>query len=375
MFSVSAHPATDALFNSDPFGSETAKLFIASFRENALHHFNHHPYIRALWDEAGQHPDMLVSEQALKDSPWMMVNVFKENVFRTGPAENIVLHLTSSGTGGQKSHQFLDQESLDNVKKSAWSLHQSLGMVDEKNAYNYFCFTYDPKIAKDLGTAFTDELLTGFTPKREVYYAFQWNDEKQDFVFDRPRAVAKLKEFSASGSPTRILGFPAFLNQLLDEFDLHLKLGPLSWVQTGGGWKGLADQEIPKHDFRKKVAERLGLPIEHVRDMFGMVEHGIPYLDCEEGEMHVPHYSRVYVRDPHTLEVLPLGQRGLVQFLCSYNFSYPAFNFIGTDYGHIETCSCRRGGPILKFSGRAGLSKHKGCAIKALDLMKAEGKV
>lgn len=370
MCDVNKHPHTDALFNADPFHPATAALFLASFRENALHHVDNHPYTKAVWAEEKQNPSDLKAESDLVLAPWLMVNAFKENVFKTAKDEDIVLHLTSSGTGGSKSHQFLDAESLANVKKSALNIHRALGMVDEDKAYNYLCFTYDPKVANDLGTAFTDELLTNYTLKREVYYAFQWNDEKQDFVFDRPGTAAKLKEFASSGHPTRILGFPAFLNQIIDEFALRLSLGPDSWVQTGGGWKGLADQEIPKQDFRKKVAERLGLPITHVRDMFGMVEHGIPYLDCEAGELHIPYYSRVFIRDPHSLEVLPEGQTGLVQFLCSYNFSYPAFNFIGTDYGRIEQCSCPRGGAILKFTGRAGVSKHKGCAIKALDLMK-----
>jgi phenylacetate-coenzyme A ligase PaaK-like adenylate-forming protein len=368
---MAAHPHTDALLASDPFGASPA-LFVGSFRENALHHYEHHPYVRALWDEAGWHPRQLTDEAALAASPAIMVNAFKENVFKTAADADVVLHLTSSGTGGAKSHQFLDAESLANVKKSAWNLHRAMGLVDESRSTNYLCFTYDPKVANDLGTAFTDELLTSYTPKREVYYAFQWDEAKKDFVFDRPATAAKLREFAASGYPTRVLGFPAFLNQLVEEFDLRLSLGANSWVQTGGGWKGLADKEIPKAEFRRKIAERLGVPLTHVRDMFGMVEHGIPYLDCEEGQMHLPNYSRVYVRDPRTLETLPDGETGLVQFLCSYNFSYPAFNFIGTDYGRIITCTCPRGGRVLQFAGRAGVSKHKGCAIKALELMESQ---
>lgn len=366
------HAATDKLLSSNPFDVANAGLFIESFRENALHHYTHHPYIKALWDEAGLHPSGVVTEADLERAPYMMVSAFKENVYRTCAEADVRLHLTSSGTGGMKSHQFLDLESLENVKKNAWQVHKFLGLVDEEKSYNYFCFTYDPRVANDLGTAFTDELLTSFTPKVEVYYAFQWDTAKRDFVFDRPGSVEVLKRFAASGHPTRILGFPAFLNQLIDEFDLKLHFGKDSWVQTGGGWKGLADQEIPKDAFRTKVARALGLPKENIRDMFGMVEHGIPYVDCEQGELHIPNYARVYIRDPFSLEVLPAGKVGLIQFLCSYNFSYPAFNFLATDYGRIETCSCPRGGAILKIQGRAGVTKHKGCAIKALDLMRGK---
>mgnify|MGYP003387007924 CR=1 FL=1 len=358
------HPATEKLLHSNPFDPANAQLFVDSFREN----------VKALWDEAKCHPSQLKTEEDLKSSPYIMVNAFKENVFRTCKEEDVKLHLTSSGTGGMKSHQFLDEESFENVKQNAWMVHEALGLVNEDKRYNYFCFTYDPKVANDLGTAFTDELLTSFTPKNEVYYAFQWSEAKGDFEFNKSASVAKLKEFEGSGLPTRILGFPAFLKQLIDEFDVNLSLGPDAWVQTGGGWKGLADQEIPKNDFRTKVAKRLGLPKENIRDMFGMVEHGIPYIDCEEGHLHIPNYARVYVRDPFTLEVLPPGRVGLVQFLCSYNFSYPAFNFLATDYAKIENCRCKRGGPILVIQGRAGVTKHKGCAIKALDLLKTEEK-
>jgi hypothetical protein len=142
-----------------------------------------------------------------------------------------------------------------------------------------------------------------------------------------------------------------------------------SWVQTGGGWKTHADEEIPKDDFRKLIEERLGIPSHHVRDLFGMVEHGIPYVDCELGNMHIPNFARVYIRSAKG-ELLPLGEKGLIHFICSYNRSYPCLSVLSTDYGKIENCSCSIGGPILKILGRAGKSKHKGCAIKATELLK-----
>lgn len=361
--------STLKLFETNPFqfSEENKKLFLASFREIAETHYNHHPYIKAIWDEQKKHPSQIATEEDLESAPFMMVSVMKERPWKSVPDAEIVLSLTSSGTGGQKSYQFLNQFSLNMVKLSALRLHEALGMVDELT-YNYLCFTYDPVIANDLGTAFTDELLTSFTKKKEVYYAFQWDEGKKDFVFNKQQTWETLKRFSHSGFSTRILGFPAFLNQLLDDYTETLHLGEKSWVQTGGGWKGLADQEIPKQDFRKKVSQRLGLPETHIRDMFGMVEHGIAYLDCEWGNLHIPNYSRVYIRDPKTLSVLEEGQTGLIQFICTYNTSYPAFNILSTDYGCLKKCPCGKG-QVLVLKGRAGVTKHKGCAIKALEMM------
>jgi phenylacetate-coenzyme A ligase PaaK-like adenylate-forming protein len=362
--------ATEKLLNSDPFDfSEAAqKLFRESFRENAFFHYTNHEFTQKLWQRFEFHPETIQSESDLEKVPGTMVHLFKEHEFCSVPKDEVALTLTSSGTGGQKSQQFLSKESLENVKKLAYSIHKALGMVDE-NDYNYLCFTYDPAVANDLGTAFTDELLTNFTGKKEVYYAIQWNEEIKDFVLNEEGVLEVLQRFSLSGIPTRILGFPAFLYEIIEKNNIRINLGEKSWLQTGGGWKGKADKEIPKKEFRKFIKERLGIPEENQRDLFGMVEHGIPYVDCDKGNLHIPNFARVYVRSPYDLSLRKKGERGLLHFLCSYNFSYPAGSLLTTDYGRVGSCDCKLGGDILILEGRAGVSKHKGCALKALEIL------
>lgn len=359
------------LLETDPFdfSSENKNLFLKSFQENALFHYEHHEFTRKLWDRLDFHPSLLQKEEDLLKVPGTMVHLFKEHEFCSVPKDEIVLTLTSSGTGGQKSQQFLSEESLQNVKKLALNVHRSLGMASEKS-YNYLCFTYDPKVAKDLGTAFTDELLTNFTGKGEVYYAIEWNEDKESFELNEEGVLKALTRFKDSTLSTRILGFPALLFEILEKFDVQLDLGLDSWLQTGGGWKGKADKEIPKGEFRRMINKRLGIPEENQRDLFGMVEHGIPYVDCPKGNLHIPNYARVFVRSPRSLELLPKGERGLLHFLCSYNFSYPAPSLLTTDYGRIGSCDCGIGGDTLLLEGRAGVTKHKGCALKALELVK-----
>ncbi len=363
--------ATDALLQSDPFDTSQAgkSLFLESFKENALFHYKHHAFTHRLWNKLGFHPEMLVAEEDLALVPGTMVHLFKEHEFHSVPKDEIVLTLTSSGTGGQKSQQFLSRYSLDNVKKLALNIHRSLGMADSRE-YNYLCFTYDPQVANDLGTAFTDELLTNFTGKKEVFYAIGWNEEKQDFELNESETIKAFHRFADSGIPTRILGFPALLFEIIEKYNLSLDLGVDSWLQTGGGWKGKADKEIPKHEFRDFITKRLGIPGEHQRDLFGMVEHGIPYVDCEKGNLHIPNYARVFTRSPVDMSLLPVGEKGLLHFLCSYNYSYPAPSLLTTDYGRVGKCDCSLGGNILFLEGRAGVSKHKGCALKALELLR-----
>ncbi len=358
---------TDALLCTDPFhfSEENELLFVQSFRENCTHHYEHNDFFKFLWDKESIHPKDIVTPKDLERAPMILVNQFKEHDFKS--SNEIVLTLGSSGTSGQRSVQHLDQYSLDNVKKLAFSIHESLGMVDKKD-YNYLCFTYDPKVANDLGTAFTDELLTSFTGIGEIYYTFQFDEKLNDFKMNTSEVVETLKRFEQSKLPTRILGFPAFLNEIIDTYKLELNLGQDSWIQTGGGWKSKSDQEIPKQFFREKVSKALGIPVSNIRDLFGMVEHGIPYVDCPEGKLRIPNYSRVFIRDPKTLKVLPHGQEGLIQFLCSYNTSYPASSLLTTDWGIVHQHPDGISPLSLEIMGRAGVSKNKGCALKALEV-------
>ncbi len=368
---MNSFQATNLLLKSDPFdfSPEAQALFRESFKEMALHHYKAHPFFKRVFDDAGLQPSQIHSEDDMSHVPPIMVHLFKEKEFISVPEKDIVLTLTSSGTGGQKSQQRLDQMSLDNVKLLAYKIHERLGLTGQENV-NYLCFTYDPKVASDLGTAFTDELLTSFTGRNEVYYAIQWNKIKNDFELNSDGVVETLKRFEKEGKPVRILGFPAFLYKILKDYKIKLKLPPLSWVQTGGGWKNLANEEIPKHEFRRFIFDSLGIPEENCRDLFGMVEHGIPYVDCTLGNMHIPNYARVYVRSPYDLSILPEGETGLLHFICSYNHSYPCISILSTDYGSVRKCSCGLDGQILELKGRAGVSKHKGCAMKASELLK-----
>src|SRR6478672_9280846 len=134
--------ATDLLLESDPFDFSAAskKLFLESMKENALNHYEKHEFTRKLWDKMSFHPSQLKSESDLENIPGTMVHLFKEHEFCSVPKEDLALVLTSSGTGGQKSQQFLDKKSLENVKRLAYTIHKSLGMASDRE-YNYLCFT------------------------------------------------------------------------------------------------------------------------------------------------------------------------------------------------------------------------------------------
>lgn len=363
-------PNTEKLLvqNAFNFDSKNQDLFLESLREMATHHYDHCLYLKNYWKWHNVHPSELKTEEDLIGMPFTPVNLFKEQEWITGEQKDIVLTLGSSGTAGQRSVMLLDQGSLDRVKKLAFNVYRDLGITSEKK-YNYLCFTYDPKIAHDVGTAFTDELLTSFTGVQEIFYALQWDSNKNDFILNEKETIEKFHEYASSPFPTRILGFPAFLYQLINKYSLHLKFPDDSWTQTGGGWKKNQNESIPKAEFREFIEKRLAIPTQNQRDLFGMVEHGIPYVDDSRGKLRIPNYARVIIRSPYTLKPVMPGQTGLIQFICSYNSSYPSFNLLTTDWGKLNYENDSLGEFSLEIVGRAGTRKNVGCALKALDLL------
>lgn len=311
---------------------------------------------------------------ASEEIPPLAVSIFKEFRLASVPEEKVKIELTSSGTGGRKSAIILDNRSYRRIMMIVDNIFASLGMVDRESRVNYLCFTYDPKVAGSVGTAFSDKMLTGLTGRRSVFYAIRWKSDINDFEFDLDATVKKLIEFGGRSEPVRILGFPAYLWQVcnrLEEKGIRLNLGEKSFIITGGGWKMNKDQEVSKDFFKDRIEKILGIPRRNLRDLFGMVEHGIPYVDCEEGRLHVPVYSRVRVVDPESLDPLEDGREGLLHLMTPYLSSYPSISLLTTDKAVIEgDCQCGRPGKTFRITGRAGLAKHKGCAITALDLLK-----
>ncbi len=325
-----------------------------------------------LCQESDFYPWQLKSSEQIAQIPYFFVTALKYHQVQSVPDEEIVLTLRSSGTSGQTSAITLDRTSLRRIKRIVRHIYDDLDMVNHVRT-NYLCFTYDPEVAQDVGTAFSDKLLTGLTKVNHVCYAIVWDEERGDWHLDVPRVAKTLERFEKSKRPFRILGFPAHTWSVLSEIvkarGKNFRFGPNSAVITGGGWKNFDDQEIDKAVFREQVGRWLGIPASNVRDLYGMVEHGVPYCECEHAQMHIPSYSRVYVRDPLTLEVLPQGQAGLLQFVTPYHHSFPAISLLTTDRGLIQPhCRCGRATPTLKLLGRAGVQKHKGCAIAALKI-------
>ncbi len=193
--------------------------------------------------------------------------------------------------------------------------------------------------------------------------------------FDEEGLLKTLEAYAKDkDTPVRFIGFPAFMYEtalLLKDFKRDFEFHKNSMVITAGGWKDKEEKKIPIDEFKDEMKECFGVERDRFRDIYGFVEHGVPYITCGEGHFHVPIYSLAFIRKPGSLEFLENGQKGLLHFLSPYNIAQQTISILSTDYGTVEeNCSCGIERPYIKLLGRAGKQKHKGCAITASELLR-----
>jgi len=160
---LKSRAAIDALFETPAFeySPRTSRAFLAAMREALAFQGGRAPVLKALYKAEGFSPASVKTEKDVARIPYVFVAALKERDLTTLPYSKIVLELKSSGTSGQRSRMQLDTGSLMRVRRMAWRVFEGLGLTDLERPHDYICFTYDPAVAKDLGTAWTDKLLAG----------------------------------------------------------------------------------------------------------------------------------------------------------------------------------------------------------------------
>lgn len=353
----------------------TSELFLQAMRDCLAHHVKRNAFFRKLMDERRLTPEDIRTEADLCRIPPVHANFFKLYESLSVPREEIVEHVTSSGTSGQKSQMFFDRESWTFGNRMVENEFRYFGFLSREPT-NYLLFTYEPAPSSSaLGTAKTDQGLLAYAPAHETFFALRYDGTGH--AFDAFGTIAKLKAYEAQGLPVRIFGFPSFLYFTLRQMkalgERPLRLHPDSMTMLGGGWKGYAEQQIGKRELYALAEEMLGIPEENCRDGYGSTEHSVPYFECRRHRFHIPIYSRLIVRDVRTLEPLPLGEAGFANFVTPHLLSVPAVSVLMGDMAALRdgrSCGCGIEAPYMEILGRAGTSQSKSCAIAASELLK-----
>lgn len=353
----------------------SSEIFMEAMRDCLKHHTDNNEFFRHYMEKSGFDYNQLRTEADLEKIPFIHANFFKKYEVLSVEREKIVEYATSSGTSGQKSQMFFDQDTFDFGNSMIKNEFRYYGFLSDKPT-NYLLFTYEPaQTSKNLGTAKTDMGMLSYAPVNETFFGLRFNGVGHDF--DVYGTIRALEEYEEQGLPVRIFGFPSFLyftvKQMKDTGHHPLHLNKESMTMLGGGWKGYADKQIQKTELYAMVEEMLGIPESNCRDGYGSTEHSVPYFECPKHHFHIPVYSRMFIRDVETLKPLPYGEAGFANFITPHLLSVPAVSVLMGDMAVMhshEECGCGIKTPFMEIIGRAGTSKSKSCAITASELLK-----
>ena len=352
---------------------ETDELFVNSVKEAFDFHYHHNQVYRNLCDneEFDIHQIKSIDDVAL--IPHFLVDAFKWNDLLSVDQSEVVANFTSSGTSGQKSHISWDAGSKERQSLMREKIIDSYGLKTNEKV-DYLIFAYSPRVSEGKGAAYAHQMYSTFAPANKKIFAID-ADKNGNASFNEKQCVDTFKEFQNDGIPVRVIGFPAFIYDTLlymKENDIQFRFPDDSLIIIAGGWKTAENKSIPFDEFAALSEKYLGISERRIRDVYGFVEHGVPYITCEHHHFHIPVFSKAFARKPGTLEILGEGERGLLQVISPYNYTQPALSILSTDYAIIHShCPCGRKGQYIELKGRAGLKKHEGCAITATELLKA----
>lgn len=356
-------------------GAEIDALFAEAVNEVNAWHAAGSPFYRSVWNSLpeGERRPLQTADGAV-GLPLIHANFFKAHEARSVPFQQVVAHLTSSGTTGQKSQMFFDAWSIGSVTRMAAFVLDHYGFITPDQPNNYLNFSYEPIEGLKLGTAFTNKFLCDFAPIRSRAYALR--AVGTEHVFDSFGTVEALLRYAEEDVPVRMIGFPSFLWFTLERMRAMgvppLRLREDSFVYLGGGWKGHAGRQISKNELYDRVEEQLGIPHHRVRDSYGALEHGVTYAECERHRLHAPVWSRIFARCVETLRPLQHGEQGYLHAVSPFMTSAPVHSVLMGDLVTVypgSACGCGLETSWFEIHGRAGTSTNRSCAVAAAELM------
>ena len=334
-----------------------------AMREVTRFHIEHCPPYARLCAARGFDVDAFTE---LEDIPYLPTRFFKQRLLLSIPAERLFREVNSSATtSGTSSRMGLDRPTSRRQSKCFTKT------VTERcgNTRRRFVVLDAPDTlergAQVSARSSTIKSLLFLASSAEAVL----DGRDGALVLDEGKLEAALQGAADSDEPVIVFGFTyvlyAHVVRKLMAKGVRYRLPADSIVVHIGGWKKLEAEKVTHEQLIGDCADTFGVPTSHVIDIYGFTEQaGLIYPTCEAGRRHAMIWSEVVVRDPDTLEPLPHGQTGLLQFLTPIQTSYPGHSVLTEDMGVItgeDDCPCGRKGRTFTLMGRAPNSEVRGC--------------
>lgn len=350
----------EALFAKSPYAEpQAAKRAAMGPILTALnqHHYEHCAAFARVVDGAFG-GEAALKAQNLEAMPFLPVSLFKELNLSSVAKEEVFKTLRSSGTTGQvPSTVVLDKATAAYQTRALVSLMQHFLGKDRLP----MVILDHPGVLRER-TAFTARGagILGMQPfGRKPFYALD-----EQMRLDREGLLAYLAE--NRGKPVFFFGFTF----MVWKHFIEALGGPLPELVSGGvlihsgGWKKLESERVSPQTFNARVREVTG--VTQVLNFYGMVEQvGSVFFENPLGSLQASHFSEIIIRDPQTLEPLPIGEPGLVQVLSVLPWSYPGHSILTEDLGVLEAedpNGTGMGGRAFRILGRVKAAELRGCS-------------
>jgi hypothetical protein len=368
-----------AALNSDPleellsascFGlapDEKKRMLLGALNEAFQHHFRSCAGYRRFCQRRGISDSTRFDSYA--DVPFLPVQAFKENadLLCSVVPGDIKTRLQSSATSGVPSTVMIDKvTSRRQIRALAAVLTEVLGAKRRP----FLVLDVDPRLATDRTLGARNAAVRGFLNlAREAQYFMEQSADAR-LSLNEEAFSAALERHSRAQDPVVVFGFTfvlyasAVLPMLQHGRSFHLPPG--SFVIHIGGWKKLVDQQVSKGAFTQALVQAFGVPAPAVVDFYGFTEQiGVTYPDGRDGEKYTPAFAEVLVRDPVSLEPLPDGREGLLEFLTPIPHSYPGIAVLTDDVGMVVGRDAAESngwkGTRFRILGRAASAEVRGC--------------
>ncbi len=361
--------AIDYLLSLPPYGMapevKTAALLAGVHEQIAYHKAHCPPYARWLRHQGF---DLRRPVQSLAGVPWLPVGIFKRMFLSSVPESQFVRVLTSSGTSAQVPSRLPLDRTTRNRQMKALAAILSHRLGGQRRPFLILdAPPQEPQHADRELSARVAGLRGYLMAATEQEYALRSDGGR--LLLDRARVVAAVERWAAAGTPFCLLGYTYVLYEYvvrpLRAEGARIDLPPSTFVIHFGGWKHLHQQAVTKPVLTDHAAEVFGVGAGSIVDIYGFTEQlGVIYPDDAYGVKHTPTYAEVLVRDPRTLDIVPDGAVGLLEFICPLPHSYPGVAVLLDDMGRIigrDAGDDSGSGTAFDVIGRAQRAETRGC--------------
>ncbi|MFC3395327.1 LuxE family acyl-protein synthetase [Brenneria rubrifaciens] len=326
-------------------------------------HYNNNHYYRKLCDEQGVSLSDINEFDDLVRIPLIPISVYKSTdnfKLLSIPLNEVEHEMFSTGTSGIPSINRRCHETMNNTVLTVYTNYRSMFKISSGAG---LCLCPSPEDAPEMALVKIFNFLTGLLDTR--YYAVQRNE------FDCDNVLEQLAGWQ-NNFTRHIMGPPFMVHRFISHLkkrNIKLELDKDSLIIMMGGWKRFSGEMISRSELNQDITNWLGIPPEHIRDMYGMAEANVLAIEDEYHHKHVPPYIHFSVRNPEDItQEVPDGEIGQLAVLDPLAISVPAL-LLTEDLVYLRTDKCKswRNSQRVEFVSRTSAAKEFGCCAVNLE--------